>query len=61
MNEFIEDFSECLEKLASEDTTSYILGDINININESSKEALLFGAEPFFNIFKNRCQSGGTH
>ena len=41
MNNFIEDFSECLEKLASEDTTFYILGDINININESSKEALL--------------------
>ena len=39
VNRFVEDFSECLEKLTSVNSTFYILGDINININKSSLES----------------------
>ena len=37
-NDFIEDFAETLGKLASENTISYILGEMNININENHQE-----------------------
>ena len=39
VNQFVEDFSEYLEKLTSVNSTFYILGDINININKSSLES----------------------
>ena len=39
VNQFVEDFSACLEKLTSVNSTFYILGDINININKSSLES----------------------
>ena len=35
VDKFIEDFSICLDKLTSAKRTFYILGDINININEN--------------------------
>ena len=41
VNQFVEDFSECLEKLTSVNSTFYILGNINININKSSLESSL--------------------
>ena len=36
-NKFIDDFSECLKKLTDETKTFYILGDININISNSTQ------------------------
>ena len=36
IDKFIDDFSKCLGKLASEKRTFYILGDININLSESN-------------------------
>ena len=34
---FIDEFSECLEKLGNEKKTFYILGDMNININKTNQ------------------------
>ena len=36
IDKFVDDFSNCLEKLTSGKRTFYILGDININISESN-------------------------
>ena len=36
---FVEHFSQCLEKLTNDNSTFYILGDINININKGAFES----------------------
>ena len=38
-NKFIDDFSECLKKLTDKKNTFYILGDINIDTNNSTQNS----------------------
>ena len=39
-NKFLEDFSDCMEKLADEKKMFYIIGDINIDINKTNQNSL---------------------
>ena len=52
---FINDFSHCLEKLAYENKTFYILGDFNINVNEAANRSL------FADSYLQALSSNGAH
>ena len=38
-NKFLDDFSDCMEKLADEKKMLYIIGDINIDINRTNQNS----------------------
>ena len=54
-NKFINEFSDCLEKLAYEDKTFYVLGDFNINVNEATNRSL------FADSYLQALTSNGAH